>query len=388
TDFSAAELCMELKVSVLCDPFNDFDQKKNKSRFSDPFKKDTVIANDTWGQITLYAVRQFYSQYLFFAFSVIIFDDHAWLVLWNCSSAIVSAGFNYVDNANLLVDFLWRFSHLSPVDRGHDPTMSPASNLSEETVQKIHETLNLKAGTALLKFDVPQKDWYKSFYGPHFPHPICSLIGQSTHTVPVCDLVEGRPCKAFLKEYWGLAAVWGEVEVYKHLAKYDIPHIAPLMCGDIPHSETRTHNHVKPEDSSPVMHLCLHRLVLDFVGHHLTKFKCTKELTQVVLHAMKGQQVFFLILHHDISINNICIDKDGNGILIDWELALFLDDKSHVNVADMLEKGTWQFISAVLLMKPGQLHVLEDDIESFMHVLGWTVLSYLPSLIGDDVCTG
>ncbi|KAI6021146.1 hypothetical protein EDC04DRAFT_2514598, partial [Pisolithus marmoratus] len=128
-------------------------------------EKDTMIANDTQGQMTLYAVRQFYSQYWFFTFSVIIFGDHAQLVLWDHSSAIISAGFNYVDNANLLVDFLWRFSHLSPVDRGHDPTTSPASDLSEETVQKIHETLNLKAGTALLKFNVPQKDGYKSFYG-------------------------------------------------------------------------------------------------------------------------------------------------------------------------------------------------------------------------------
>ncbi|KAI6029865.1 hypothetical protein PISMIDRAFT_680770 [Pisolithus microcarpus 441] len=41
--------------------------------------------------------------------------------------------------------------------------------------------------------------------------------------------------------------------------------------------------------------------------------------------------------------------------------------------------GTWQFMSAALLGNPGQLHVLEDDIESFVHVLGWTVMSYLPS---------
>ncbi|KAI6005425.1 hypothetical protein EDC04DRAFT_2527025, partial [Pisolithus marmoratus] len=178
-----------------------------------------------------------------------------------------------------------------------------------------------------------------------------------------------------LKEYWRLVAVWGEVEVYKHLAKYDIPHITPLMCGgDIPHSETRTHKHVKPKDLSPVMHLCLHRLVLDFVGHRLTEFECTKELTQAVLHAMKAHWKAFRraqVLHHDISINNICINKDGNSILIDW---VFIP-----KVADMPEKGTWQFISALLLMKPGQLHALKDDIESFMHVLGWTVLSYLPS---------
>ncbi|KAI6130735.1 hypothetical protein EDD16DRAFT_1796514, partial [Pisolithus croceorrhizus] len=272
--FSAAELCIELKCSVSWDPFQDFDLKKNKGESSDPFKKDTVIVNNAWGQITSYAVRQFYSQYQFFAFLVIVFGDHMWLVRWDHSGAVISVRFNYVDNANLLVNFLWRFSHLSHEDRGHDPTMSPTSNLSEETTQEIRETLNLKAGTALLKFDIPHKDGHKSFYGPHFPHPVCSLIGRSTHTVPVCDLVEGRPCKAFLKEYWRLVGVWGEVEVYVHLARYDIPHITPLLCrGDVPHGETRTHECTK--HSSPVMHLCLHRLVLDFVGCRLTEFECT-----------------------------------------------------------------------------------------------------------------
>ncbi|KAI6001340.1 hypothetical protein EDD15DRAFT_2231272 [Pisolithus albus] len=36
-------------------------------------------------------------------------------------------------------------------------------------------------------------------------------------------------------------------------------------------------------------------------------------------------------------------------------------------------------MSAALLGNPGQLHVLEDDIESFAHVLGWTVMSYFPT---------
>ncbi|KAI6116469.1 hypothetical protein F5141DRAFT_1267944 [Pisolithus sp. B1] len=80
TGFSAAELCIELKCSVLWDPFQDFDLKKNKGESSDPFEKDTVIVNNAQGQITSYTVRQFYSQYQFFAFSVVIFGDHTWLV--------------------------------------------------------------------------------------------------------------------------------------------------------------------------------------------------------------------------------------------------------------------------------------------------------------------
>ncbi|KAI6116486.1 hypothetical protein F5141DRAFT_1213080 [Pisolithus sp. B1] len=275
TDFSAVELCIELKRGVSWDPFKDFDLKKNKGGSSDPFESDTVIANDTRGQITSYVVRQFYSQHRFFTFSVVVFGDHARLVQWDRSGAVISAGFNYVDNVNLLVEFLWRFSHLSPADRGRDPTMSPASKLSEVTAQKIRKTLNLKVGTSLLKFDVPHKDEYKSFYGPHFPHPVRSLIGQSTRTVPVCELDTEEPGKmAFLKEYWRPAGVWGEVEVYEHLKKYDIPHIAPL--------------------------------------------------------------------------------------------------------------GTWQFISVALLGSPGRLHELKDDIESFIHVLGWTVLCYLLGPMGKD----
>ncbi|KAI6029863.1 hypothetical protein PISMIDRAFT_680773 [Pisolithus microcarpus 441] len=46
--------------------------------------------------------------------------------------------------------------------------------------------------------------------------------------------------------------------------------------------------------------------------------------------------------------------------------------------------GTWQFMSAALLRSPGRMHELKDDIESFVHVLGWIALSYLPSSMGGD----
>ncbi|KAI6116466.1 hypothetical protein F5141DRAFT_1213058 [Pisolithus sp. B1] len=387
-DFSAAELCIELKPSVSYDPFKDFDLKKSKGGSNDPFETDTVIANKTRGQITSYAIRQFNYQHRFFAFSVVVFGNHARLLRWDRGGAVVSTRFDYVKNSNLLVDFLWRFSHLPRVDRGHDPTVSPAALLSDEEAQTAREVLNLKAGTALFEFKVPHKHGYKSFYGPHFPYPVRSLIGRSTRTVPVCHLVGKKPGKkAFLKEYWRPAGVRGEVEVYEHLKKCDVPHIAPLWCGgDVPHGGTRTHERIKPKDSSPVMHLCLHRLVLDFVGCRLTEFKCTKELARAVLHAMTAHWQAYKrarILHRDVSVDNIRIDEDGNGVMIDWELAIFLDDESDNNLSRRHDRtGTWQFISAALLMKPGHLHVLQDDIESFVHVLGWTALSYLPSPMG------
>ncbi|KAF9231555.1 hypothetical protein BU15DRAFT_21959, partial [Melanogaster broomeanus] len=37
------------------------------------------------------------------------------------------------------------------------------------------------------------------------------------------------------------------------------------------------------------------------------------------------------------------------------------------------------FMSAALLRKPGKHHVLGDDIESFLHVLGWATIKYVPT---------
>ena len=37
-------------------------------------------------------------------------------------------------------------------------------------------------------------------------------------------------------------------------------------------------------------------------------------------------------------------------------------------------------MSANLLMHPGKMHTLTDDLESFLHVLGWTTLRFVPSI--------
>ncbi|KIJ09028.1 hypothetical protein PAXINDRAFT_53332, partial [Paxillus involutus ATCC 200175] len=74
------------------------------------------------------------------------------------------------------------------------------------------------------------------------------------------------------------------------------------------------------------------------------------------------------VLHRDISPGHIILTDDGEGLLIDWELAKKVVD----NVAKRRGRtGTWQFMSAVLLRNPGMTHTLQDDIESFLHVLVW-----------------
>jgi hypothetical protein len=38
-------------------------------------------------------------------------------------------------------------------------------------------------------------------------------------------------------------------------------------------------------------------------------------------------------------------------------------------------------MSANLLQHPGKMHTLTDDLESFLHVLGWMTLRYVPAMI-------
>ncbi|KAF8444050.1 hypothetical protein L210DRAFT_3502701 [Boletus edulis BED1] len=45
---------------------------------------------------------------------------------------------------------------------------------------------------------------------------------------------------------------------------------------------------------------------------------------------------------------------------------------------------TWQFMFVNLLQQPGKFHKVTDDLESFLHVLGWMTLRYVPAIDSYD----
>ncbi|KAF9232336.1 hypothetical protein BU15DRAFT_55110, partial [Melanogaster broomeanus] len=86
-------------------------------------------------------------------------------------------------------------------------------------------------------------------------------------------------------------------------------------------------------------------------------------------------------LHRDVSAGNIIITNSGQGLLIDWDLSKPL---SVTTKRRRDRTGTWQLMSAALLCNIFTQHTLEDDNESFLHVLAWSTIRYVPSTLSSD----
>ncbi|KAF9479142.1 hypothetical protein BDN70DRAFT_984982 [Pholiota conissans] len=97
------------------------------------------------------------------------------------------------------------------------------------------------------------------------------------------------------------------------------------------------------------------------------------------------------IIHRDISVGNIMILENGRGILIDFDLCKRLEDmKKEARASEPTDlQGTWQFMSAKLQTSEIPLHpVRADDLESFLHVISWIALRYVPSELSAEDRTG
>ncbi|KAL2168365.1 hypothetical protein VTG60DRAFT_7343 [Thermothelomyces hinnuleus] len=78
------------------------------------------------------------------------------------------------------------------------------------------------------------------------------------------------------------------------------------------------------------------------------------------------------LLHRDISLNNLMIDKDNRGFLIDLDLAI---NEQRVGTSGAKGKtGTWAFMAVGALQ--GEQHSFMHDLESFFWVLFWICIHF------------
>ncbi|KAI0648434.1 hypothetical protein C8Q79DRAFT_575387 [Trametes meyenii] len=159
--------------------------------------------------------------------------------------------------------------------------------------------------------------------------------------------------------------------------------------GKIEHVESAYHD----GEDIRLRHLRHYRLVVSEVCLPLQDFTCGRELLSVLRDCIRAHSDAATseakMLHRDISIGNILIHptiqgEDGacrvvrRGILTDWELSKSLCDAGSEECQRQPERtGTWQFISCFSLDNPTIPMKIDDDLESFFHVLLYTGVRYL-----------
>ncbi|KIM56067.1 hypothetical protein SCLCIDRAFT_10810 [Scleroderma citrinum Foug A] len=219
TDFSAIEICIELKRSALHDPFDDADGA--------PFEKNTELGMSMRGQITSYATAHLGKQFRLFTFLVIIIRDMARIMHWERAGSTITNAFNYKQNPEFLINFFRRFASLSRKDRGWDTSVipideaQPPSDIHSDTVRA---TDGPSTGESLE---------FHYYIGGRPPCPY-SLIGRSTRGWPVFCVATQQV--VFLKDTWRIDSddIEPEGVTYRKLHEKNVHNIATVEAsGDV-----------------------------------------------------------------------------------------------------------------------------------------------------------
>jgi Fungal protein kinase len=306
---------------------------ENKPQSNDPFIKIeelrknadvvschvgwTVSAYKTCGQLIAYATALHRSQFRIFSFSIALFGDTGRLLRWDRSGAIYTAPFKWADGD--LFEFLWRFSHLSPVDRGHDTTITPAEDNEAvmalpklRTYPKFENVQRDNLHRILVWDDRAPNEEPRRYITPSAKWATEALIGRATFGYIAYEVESGN--LVYLKDFWRVdhPEIQKEGDVYRELQDAQVPNIAKMgRAGDVPLpsdgdklevvssgvQRTRTQDYLSGPGSQhswcpghprvePYIH---YRLVLETVGMSLNQFRSTRQLCEVIRDALVGE---------------------------------------------------------------------------------------------------
>ncbi|KAH8924993.1 hypothetical protein BT69DRAFT_1349083 [Atractiella rhizophila] len=373
TAMRSAESFGELKTKD--EPFRDENDKV--------VEVDTQSSRLARGQITIYSTVILSSQQRTRVFSFYVREHLARLLCHSRAGFLVTPLFNYV-TTTYLREFFWRYTHASYAERGHDDTMQKLLK-EDDYSAAARAKLDITASKPLFKVKVGGKVFYVS---EPFLFRHNQPIGRGTRCFEAYN--HEQKCLVLLKDTWRHIRYRREGEVYAELHKCEVPNILQVIAeGDVTGNLQRTKMSTGKKDDGEMVH---YRIVLAKVGRPLNEFTSTYELVKGVSDAFEAHYAAWSkaeMLHRDISFGNILLGPIGDGpkgYLIDWEFAKKKTDPDNTRE----RTGTYEFMSRRLLEDIGSAqsirHEPEDDIESFVYVLIWTVLSHAKSELPDEKC--
>ncbi|KAI0368165.1 hypothetical protein BV20DRAFT_1054162 [Pilatotrama ljubarskyi] len=151
------------------------------------------------------------------------------------------------------------------------------------------------------------------------------------------------------------------------------------------------------EDES-LRHHIHYRIAVEEVCLPFSEFRTTEQLIRLMSDCIETHYWAFEnhdLLHRDVSAGNVLIlpklvtDDDGveivewRGILTDWELAKRVKEEDEEDAARQPERtGTWQFMSVDYIdCNWTRAIVVADELESFLHVLLYYAVRFLPNTL-------
>ncbi|KAI1781712.1 hypothetical protein LXA43DRAFT_1159135 [Ganoderma leucocontextum] len=379
------------------------------------------------GQMMDYVIELYNRQHRLFVFMILFVNERGRLLRFDRTGAAMMPEFDYTQRPEIVGKFLYRLSRNSDA-MGHDPTATRANEADTTLFRKLHTHHHPQSTVARCLEDAAMDGWpvYKlSFEGCFSPAenravrrsaPISRrefLIGKP---MSVSRSLSGRGTKAHvaydiatkkvvvIKDSWrpNSRNIPSEYDTYLLLNDIErgsdeddslsIPTLlggGDVVCQGVT-QETRTSN----LDLLTRIHF---RLILKEVCRPLEDFADSLELVTAISFALEAHFIAWTaahVLHRGVSVGNILIlDEDpgglpnrrtSKGLLGDWDLARMKDEMENPLFAQKTRSGTWPFVSARLQhIGREQLHELSDDLESFVHVLNYCAVKYLPNDLSD-----
>nr|VWP01527.1 Filamentous fungal-specific transmembrane protein [Ganoderma boninense] len=253
------------------------------------------------------------------------------------------------------------------------------------------KTRNQRNHTVVRKFAVGM---------PHFQAP--GVAGRGTRgyvALPLRDddTIADDADFVYLKDTWRVDhdGIDREGVTLQFLNDKGVKFVPTLVChGDLPGQVMSTQVHWvafhQDKDKVPLKRHQHYRLVVKEVGLPLEEFKDKSlELCDAIFNCLTAHAQAYKagIIHRDISAGNMLLYKheDGHwyGLLNDWKLSKKIDfSSSEGRQPD--RTGTWQYMSAHALNDPYRQIVIQDELESFFHVLLYYAIRFFPHNLDDE----
>ncbi|TCD63086.1 hypothetical protein EIP91_006013 [Steccherinum ochraceum] len=386
-------LHMDVHIEVSADEDDDIE-------FSNGLPNTAV-----YGKLAFQAAALMYRQHRTHVFSIYVFGKKARIFKWNRLQVVVTKAFEYRKEQDLLAVFFFNYARISPEGRGWDTSIQFASELDGKLLVERAEscrsdsalvpplneiletrgvffkfTIECGADGLLIPSDVnpsaeSKAEEHTIVIQNSFWHQSTVLTRRCTRVYIGLDTATGQLVS--VKDFWRSARLRSEADVYRKLYSEDYPErqFLPRTSFAGPTSEDNTH--IVWTDTEEYFH---ERLVQDVV-YDLTTFKNSRELVQIIRDAVAASIAIYLrfrILHCDISPNNIMRDKDGRGVLIDFDHCFILRD-GIFDDENCTRTGTWYVMSINILESSRNHHTILDDLEAHLWSFLFVALRFFPS---------